>query len=569
MRNMDSKKILNTNNNNCFVNTFRDVSYIDFIGKKAELLIGSDKRNKTILGGILSFFIYAIIFIGFLYFGQEIAFKEIPSVILSSIIDDSTFPIVIDKDNFNFLFSLKDFNGKFINMNSEFIDIQVNNVKWNNNKTIIGNENSLNSTFYNKTEMRINDCDMIYKNAGSDEINYSESKYSGNNRSIKFENLVNNLNKKNYKCLAEKTEIFGSSETNQLAFLEININSCLDLFAFLSEKTGQKQEIIAEKVFKFQNNILSMKINNSDGNMLNSTTINIKELIQIFNLDSHNQNLEIEETFVRRKICPIDNLNKNISQITDKNSYYNINKNLINNSIFIFKYIETYFDNRSFSKLASYVIEEYKSIISTSFFKQADFNLKKIDYYTDKGLIMEDFEITSYSQLTKTSESFNNVVLSNIENGIDLNPLFKLILSSNKIRETYFRKYYKVQNLIAELGGLLKSFATMALILNYFNNYAKYYERMIGELFDVDDLFKYYQYYNSKNKTIFKKYRDSILLRNTKNMDNFKKRIVDHHAQNSQPVMKTRLNLTKEMLESSFVNFEAVRKYFISNDFLL
>jgi hypothetical protein len=73
------------------------------------------------------------------------------------------------------------------------------------------------------------------------------------------------------------------------------------------------------------------------------------------------------------------------------------------------------------------------------------------------------------------------------------------------------------------MGGLAKSMVIMALIINYFHDEAKYYELMIDSLFDVDDLYKYFQYFNPNNKNMFKKYRDSIILRNAKHVDDVKR----------------------------------------------
>jgi hypothetical protein len=44
---------------------------LDFVGKKAELLIASKRRVKTFLGGILSILIFALMLIGFYISGRK------------------------------------------------------------------------------------------------------------------------------------------------------------------------------------------------------------------------------------------------------------------------------------------------------------------------------------------------------------------------------------------------------------------------------------------------------------------------------------------------------------------
>ena len=533
--------------------TLKAIINLDFVGKKAELKIASKRRVKTFLGGFLSFLILVLILIGFIYFGQEIVFKQIPSVVQSSVIDDGSKPILIDKENFNFLFSLKDSkSGNYLNLDSDFIQVKVTKIILSKNNSKIGDEKTDEKITTKKINMELVDCHNVYKSDNS----ISSTDPGTKNKTLLFEGLVNNLNKKNYKCLAQNAQISGSAETKELSYLEISVNSCLDFFQLLAEATEQNLKSVAEKVFEFQSQIFLTASNDTNNFDNYSHSINIKNLKNLFMIKSYVIS-DFEEVLNNRKICPFTNFSGNATEkaaeITNKNSNYNINKSLISNSLFVLKYIETYFDVRSFSNLANYVIEEYNSKLKTNIIKTADGNLKKIEYLTDKGIVIEDFERTSYTQLTKISETYQNIDGSTKSY---LDPLLTFRFNSDKIEEVYYRKYYKAQNLIAELGGLLKSFFTVALILNYFNNHAKYYEKMIDELFDVDDLYKYYQYYNSKNKTIFKKYRDSILLKNSKNMDNFKRKNDNHEANNH--FLKTKINHSKDLLEGSLGNLEIV-----------
>jgi hypothetical protein len=184
----------------------------------------------------------------------------------------------------------------------------------------------------------------------------------------------------------------------------------------------------------------------------------------------------------------------------------------VNNKIYlVIKYVNNIFNERNFNEVGTKYLEEYKVKLNTSQQKETRFTLTVQNYMTDTGYILEDFWFTNYFNIDSIQEEANFVVNSN--------NLSSVIFKQAKFNKTFYRKYYKVQNLLAEMGGLLKSFVLLALMLNYLHDNAKYYEQMLNELFDADDLHKYFQYYNSNNKSIFKKYRDSILLKNTKNFD--------------------------------------------------
>ena len=320
----------------------KEMTRLDAVGKKPALLIGSHNRNKTFLGGILSFLILVLILIGFLYFGQEIIYKQIPSEVLSSVIDDGTKHIIIDKDNFNFLFTLKDKNENFISLDSEYLDIKINLVKLSKNNSKIGDENfNLNlkekeAIEIKKVNLDFIDCDKIYVNSNNNNNLTSNIDTNSNiNRTTTFEQLVNSLNKKQYKCLANSAEIYGSTETKELSYLEIQISQCLDLFEYLAAYTGQDLKtvsgiILNSKTNIFENNISNVYNTNISNN--NNPKINTSELKKLFKINTNDNNFE--DILSSRIICPFQaflNFPQNFTaEISNKNSSYNLNKKLIN-----------------------------------------------------------------------------------------------------------------------------------------------------------------------------------------------------------------------------------------------
>ena len=341
---------------NSFIN---QIIGLDFTGKKPQLQIGSSHKNKTFLGGFFSLLIFITLLISFLYFGQEIVFKEIPSIVLSSTKDNGSNPILLNSENFHFLFSLKDSNENYIDLDTEYVDIKLNYITYNNSNSIIGDENNSESSIVKINSIKTNNC----KN-----LDFQTSKYKEE---------LKNLNMSNYKCLADEIEISGSKETNFLSYLDISINSCIDIFDYMYKNN-----------ITINDNFYDLFINKSNSFYNNS------QFIKFFN-----NNFNVNSTFLsNRKICPLKDIT-NINDISDKLSVYNKNKNILKSSTFILKYIDTYFDGRSFRNLANYIVEEYNTKINFHNYKQADLYLKRVEYHTDMGYIFEDFNITFYSKV--------------------------------------------------------------------------------------------------------------------------------------------------------------------------
>ena len=85
------------------------------------------------------------------------------------------------------------------------------------------------------------------------------------------------------------------------------------------------------------------------------------------------------------------------------------------------------------------------------------------------------------------------------------------------IKYHIYRKYYKIQNWVAELGGMIRAMTLIASLINFFNDKASFYELLINKLFDVDDIIKYFQFNDPFiNKKTKRRKRDSIVLRNAK-----------------------------------------------------
>jgi hypothetical protein len=86
------------------------VKYIDLFGVEPRINIQQKAKYNTVLGGVISIFIYITIILGFVYFGQELVVKRNPTVIVSNQYDVEPQRFNLTKDKFNFVLQIQDGN---------------------------------------------------------------------------------------------------------------------------------------------------------------------------------------------------------------------------------------------------------------------------------------------------------------------------------------------------------------------------------------------------------------------------------------------------------------------------
>ncbi len=191
---------------------------------------------------------------------------------------------------------------------------------------------------------------------------------------------------------------------------------------------------------------------------------------------------------------------------------------IVENSVFILKYFDFQFNHREFNDYYSDMIFEEKIIMDFNFRKETLFTLEQISFKTDIGYMFEDFREKKFHNV-KSIKEFVHLNDNTETDSISMSLYFQL----GTRKHINYRKYYKFQNWVAELGGIVRALTLVASVINYFNDKSSYYQLMINKLFDVDDVIKYFQYSNSENVTTNGKKgpRDSIVLCSAKKEKNF------------------------------------------------
>ena len=119
--------------------------------------------------------------------------------------------------------------------------------------------------------------------------------------------------------------------------------------------------------------------------------------------------------------------------------------------------------------------------VSSSIYKRIFFYLSSISYKTDYGFIFEDMKEEKVFQVSDSKEN------------VDLRPegtvpgSFALItVLMAKYNNFYFRKYYKGQNFLADMGGIIKGLLLIGTFLNYLISEEFYFINLIESLYPVD-----------------------------------------------------------------------------------
>ena len=164
---------------------------------------------------------------------------------------------------------------------------------------------------------------------------------------------------------------------------------------------------------------------------------------------------------------------------TTKNDCYPEEKirQILLNTFTIFRIVDVYFDHNDKNQFAKPFIYTDTIQTSISIYKRIFYSFKIVDYYSDENFIFTDNSLNSY------------VTIADYKEAVDLRPLnsttipnsFMVISFSNYIRkQVFYRRYYKAQNMIADVGGIIKAILLMATLINKVLDERLYYTDIIN-----------------------------------------------------------------------------------------
>jgi hypothetical protein len=139
-----------------------------------------------------------------------------------------------------------------------------------------------------------------------------------------------------------------------------------------------------------------------------------------------------------------------------------------------FSFLDAYVDN---TLIGNPVIQYIKSEIlqsSSTVYKRAWYLFKNVEYQDDAGFIFPDSTLYQFSNYERTIDA------TDLRTNPTIPGAFHVIsINNHNWRKKIYRSYYKLQNMIADLGGITKGLIMIATFINTFITQTMYYESII------------------------------------------------------------------------------------------
>ena len=141
-----------------------------------------------------------------------------------------------------------------------------------------------------------------------------------------------------------------------------------------------------------------------------------------------------------------------------------------------FIYKDSYIDAKDFLKPVKYYVTSNTLKSSSYNFRQDAYIYKNLTFESDSGYILPDVQTNNHVQLdsisSTTTGDMNTEVFTNV------------IIGLTNIKTTYHRSYVKVQDVSAQVGGIIKFFLIITDYLLSFYAYVPYLEAVYGSMFN-------------------------------------------------------------------------------------
>jgi hypothetical protein len=155
-------------------------------------------------------------------------------------------------------------------------------------------------------------------------------------------------------------------------------------------------------------------------------------------------------------------------------------KSRLVNTYISYVFLDSNIDHNNVQNPTKYNLRSEILPVSSTIYKRIFFYIKNISYKTDYGFIFQDYREDKVFQVSDSKEN------------VDLRPegtvpgSFALIsVLMDKYNNFFYRKYYKCQNFLADLGGIIKGLLIIGYCINYLISEEFYYMDLVESLFGV------------------------------------------------------------------------------------
>jgi hypothetical protein len=198
---------------------------------------------------------------------------------------------------------------------------------------------------------------------------------------------------------------------------------------------------------------------------------------------------------------------RNVTRVDKRNKCYDeqsINDRLSDGYI-SYKFLDNAIDHQNLENPASYYLRADSLPVSSTIYKRNWYYLKNVNYTSDAGLIMKSNNLTQVFQVSSSKESVDLK-----KEGIEPGSFAQITLSMDNKVDVYFRTYEKVQNMLANIGGIIKGIIVIATAINWFVCQEMYFIDLMKDVFpEFKNNSNHLQKFNSRKSFI--KERDGIL----------------------------------------------------------
>ncbi len=148
---------------------------------------------------------------------------------------------------------------------------------------------------------------------------------------------------------------------------------------------------------------------------------------------------------------------------------------ILRGTFFSYTHTDMIIDPTNYEKINQLIIGDSYTTVSNRYFKEMHHYKEKIDIITDSGIILQSNKIEEFIRTGYIKEMTDFRKADNFLS-------YSVKLSTKK--EVYRRSYPKLQIILAELGGVFKSFNVICFIILYFQSRTKFYEFIKDLIFE-------------------------------------------------------------------------------------
>ena len=149
--------------------------------------------------------------------------------------------------------------------------------------------------------------------------------------------------------------------------------------------------------------------------------------------------------------------------------------NLIQNGFLQITYVSSYVDINNFSHPIQYVTEDTYIMFDVLMNKKIDIHFSSLEIHSENNIIFsnEKKEIATKHDVTTTD------IISVLENGI----VSSIMVCPSFTVDKYYRRYIKIQEIGASIGGLYSGLTIISVILSSYHKYRYTEMKIINEIF--------------------------------------------------------------------------------------